>query len=424
MKNKKTNEHGEDAAREIEELKNGEFFQGMTGAEQERAIADYEREVRARKYTRPLWKNFFRTMPHESFVADTLCEMRDSGEDTATIQKGDHPLVSGYGAPGLMAINAGNFCEGQDHLLRRLEVIGTWLACAMLDGDPKTADDLTPKQFALLELDNLLGELNQSVERQYYSHRTVGAAMQLGALLMRLGIVFPEDGDDSVLKAIEEMREEIADKLKIHKQKESAKGPDDDFIFRQDGGPGAYWTIRYDGTDLPHVPASKGMMQIHRLLSKRMDPVPARELYYISEHVHPDAIKDNSGALADTHETELSWEYVYHDPGAARKAMQGRLDDIEAELAEQSTTLETRDKLQVEQSKLTKAIKEINATIKMGGPQLPRKDKRTAVKGTIDRAIAMIGQTTCCDDLALHLSNMIDTGTTCIYKGDHDWLTE
>ena len=93
----------------------------------------------------------------------------------------------------------------------------------------------------------------------------------------------------------------------------------DDFIFRQDGGPGAYWTIRYDGTDLPHVPASKGMMQIHRLLSKRMDPVPARELYHISEHVHPDAIKDNSGALADTHGTEWSREFEYANPSKARK---------------------------------------------------------------------------------------------------------
>lgn len=199
---------------------------------------------------------------------------------------------------------------------------------------------------------------------------------------------------------------------------------DDDFIFRQDGGPGGFWNIRYDGTDLPHVPASKGMVQIHRLLSKRMDPVPARDLHYISEHVHPDAIKDNSGALADTHGTEWSREFVYADPGAARKAMQGRLADIDAEMAEPSTPLETRDELQVEQAKLTKAIREIGATMKIGGPQVARDDKRTAVKGTIDRAIAMIGKTTRCDELARHLTNMIETGTTCIYKGDHDWLTE
>lgn len=199
---------------------------------------------------------------------------------------------------------------------------------------------------------------------------------------------------------------------------------DDDFIFRRDGGLGGYWTIRYDGMDLPHVPASKGMVQIHRLLSKRMDPVPARDLHYISEHVHPDAIKDNSGALADTHGTEWSREFVYADPGAARKAMQGRLADIDAEMAEPSTPLETRDELQVEQAKLTKAIREIGATMKIGGPQVARDDKRTAVKGTIDRAIAMIGKTTRCDELARHLTNMIETGTTCIYKGDHDWLTE
>ena len=198
----------------------------------------------------------------------------------------------------------------------------------------------------------------------------------------------------------------------------------DDFIFRQDGGPGGFWEIRFDGTDLPHVPASKGMVQIHRLLSKRMDPVPARDLHYISEHVHPDAIKDNSGALADTHGTEWSREPVFSNPGAARKAMQGRLDDIEAEMAEPSTPLETRDELQVEQAKLTKAIREISATIQTGGPQLARDDKRTAVKGTIDRAIAMIGKTTRCDELARHLTNMIETGTTCIYKGDHVWLTE
>jgi hypothetical protein len=175
------------------------------------------------------------------------------------------------------------------------------------------------------------------------------------------------------------------------------------------------------------------MMQIHRLLSKRMVPVPARELYHIPNHVHPDALKDNSEALADTHGTEWSREYVYDDPGAARKAMQGRLDDIEAELAEQSTpaagrspaeVLETRDELRVEQAKLTKAIREISATIRTGGPQLARDDKRTAVKGTIDRAITMIGKTTRCDELARHLANMIETGTTCIYKGDHDWLTE
>ncbi len=250
-------------------------------------------------------------------------------------------------------------------------------------------------------------------------NRNAEAARKIAAERDRMAAV----NMDSVLSAISGKN--------VPEKSELMQGPADDFIFRQDGGPGGFWTIRYDGTDLPHVPASKGMMQIHRLLSKRMDPVPARELYYIPNHVHPDALKDNSEALADTHGTEWSREYVYDDPGAARKAMQGRLDDIEAELAEQSTpvvspdvVLETRDELRVEQAKLTKAIREISATIRTGGPQLARDDKRTAVKGTIDRAITMIGKTTRCDELARHLANMIETGTTCIYKGDHDWLTE
>jgi len=433
MKKTNTKEHAKDTAREIEELKSSEYFQTMTGAEKDRAIANHEREMRARKYTRPLWKNFFRTMPYESFVADTLFDKRDSGEDTAPIHKDDHPLVSGYGAPGLMAINAGFYCEGEDHLLNVLDKMGTWLSCELLDGEPKSAANLTPKHYALLELDNALNELVFCIEKHMYSHRTVGAAIQFGALMMRLGVVFPDTGNADVLKSIEQMREQISAALETHKKSELMQGPADDFIFRQDGGPGGFWTIRYDGTDLPHVPASKGMMQIHRLLSKRMDPVPARELYHIPNHVHPDALKNNSEALADTHGTEWSREYVYDDPGAARKAMQGRLDDIEAELAEQSTpaagrspaeVLETRDELRVEQAKLTKAIREISATIRTGGPQLARDDKRTAVKGTIDRAITMIGKTTRCDELARHLANMIETGTTCIYKGDHDWLTE
>ena len=88
------------------------------------------------------------------------------------------------------------------------------------------------------------------------------------------------------------------------------------------------------------------------------------------------------------------------------------------------TSLEDRERLEDEQDQLTKKIRAINATIQTGGPQLARDDKRTAVKGTIDRAIAMIGKTTRCDELARHLANMIETGTTCIYKGDHDWLTE
>lgn len=424
MKKTNTKEHAKDTAREIEELKSSEYFQTTTGAEKDRAIANHEREVRARKYTRPLWTNFFRTMPHESFVADTLFEQSDSGEDTAPIHKDDHPLVSGYGAPGLMAINAGFYCEGEDHLLNVLHKMGTWLSCELLDDDPKSAANLTPKHYALLELDNALNELVFCIEKHMYSHRTVGAAIQFGALMMRLGVVFPDTGNADVLKSIEQMREQISAALETHKKSELMQGPADDFIFRQDGGPGGYWTIRYDGMDLPHVPASKGMVQIHRLLSKRMDPVPARDLHYISEHVHPDAIKDNSGALADTHGTEWSREFVYADPGAARKAMQGRLADIDAEMAEPSTPLETRDELQVEQAKLTKAIREIGATMKIGGPQVARDDKRTAVKGTIDRAIAMIGKTTRCDELARHLTNMIETGTTCIYKGDHDWLTE
>ena len=283
----------------------------------------------------------------------------------------------------------------------------------------------------------IIGNRNAEAARKIAAERDRMAAVNMDSVLSAISgknvPVYQATPNADVLKSIEQMREQISAALETHKKSELMQGPADDFIFRQDGGPGGFWTIRYDGTDLPHVPASKGMMQIHRLLSKRMDPVPARELYHIPNHVHPDALNDNSEALADTHGTEWSREYVYDDPGAARKAMQGRLDDIEAELAEQSTpsvakspaqVLETRDELRVEQAKLTKAIREISATIRTGGPQLARDDKRTAVKGTIDRAITMIGKTTRCDELARHLANMIETGTTCIYKGDHDWLTE
>lgn len=277
-----------------------------------------------------------------------------------------------------------------------------------------------------------VAELNSEIEAErvqrhvavVIGNRNAEAARKIASERDRMAAV----NMDSVLSAIsgkiEQMREQISAALETHKKSELMQGPADDFIFRQDGGPGGFWTIRYDGTDLPHVPASKGMMQIHRLLSKRMDPVPARELYHIPNHVHPDAIKDNSEALADTHGTEWSREFEYANPSKARKVYLDRLVEIADELKEPMTSLKDRERLEDEQDQLTKKIRAINATIQTGGPQLARDDKRTAVKGTIDRAITMIGKTTRCDELARHLANMIETGTTCIYKGDHDWLTE
>lgn len=424
MKKTNTKEHAKDTAREIEELKSSEYFQTMTGAEKDRAIANHEREMRARKYTRPLWKSFFRTMPHKSFVADTLFDKRDSGEDTAPIHKDDHPLVSGYGAPGLMAINAGFYCEGEDHLLNVLDKMGTWLSCELLDGEPKSAANLTPKHYALLELDNALNELVFCIEKHMYSHRTVGAAIQFGALMMRLGVVFPDTGNADVLKSIEQMREQISAALETHKKSELMQGPADDFIFRQDGD---VWRIRYDGRDLNAVRDSDGMTYIRTLLSNKL-PVHFANLYREAHPAPPEALANphaaEAGAIAAAHGTGGKIQHVYD--ADYLKQMRDRVADIESRLTNPELSNKQQEHLEDELEKLTAILKQHSATRHAGGITAFKKVKgsctRQAIAHAIKTAIERIVKVNPQDkELAKHLKHGFKYGTEPHYIGGLTW---
>jgi len=200
-------------------------------------------------------------------------------------------------------------------------------------------------------------------------------------------------------------------------------GPDDDFIFRRAGG--AFWQIRWDGTELPPVPDSAGMAQICALLSNPLKEIPSLELHCPPSEQSPDAIGKPSGRPARFMQdmAAQSWSrQAAYDPNAV-KAIRNRISEIKVLLAEPTTPLDERERLEDEHDKLVRSLKACHATKGAGGPEIGRADKRTAVKNSIDRAMAAIKKATQCDDLVRHLRNNIDTGRTCIYRGGHDWLT-
>ena len=217
MKTKKTKKPEFDPAKEIAEFKCSGIFQTLTAAEQDRAIQEINQyaKAREREFARPLWKNFFADehSAREMFVFEGIWLNAQTGRDKTKIQDGDHPLVSGYGIPGSLALAAA-FDEGEDKLECTLGDIDRYFLAEMAAGNPQTAADLTPKQIAILELEQELLFLKEHIRRGFYNSGTVSTALTFGAALMRLAIVFPDGNHTVLLNMIAELPRLFAREVK------------------------------------------------------------------------------------------------------------------------------------------------------------------------------------------------------------------
>ena len=142
---------------------------------------------------RPFWKRFFRSYQAatESFVSETVWEKARFGEDTKQIGIGENPLISGYSRPGALALAA--YLEDDENSIEwMLDDVGEYFLAEMREGNPKRASDLTPKQRAIIELDELRIDLQTALDKCCYGHRTITLAMTFGAALMRYATQFPD----------------------------------------------------------------------------------------------------------------------------------------------------------------------------------------------------------------------------------------
>lgn len=100
--------------------------------------------------------------------------------------------------------------DAEQVLENTLQQIDGILLREMQDGNPKTAQDLTPKQMAIATIDGPFQLLCADARRKIYDDFSVSTALGLGAALMRLAIENPEtemaDKLNAVLKEVAEMR--------------------------------------------------------------------------------------------------------------------------------------------------------------------------------------------------------------------------
>lgn len=212
---KKTNPKTVD--KEIAEFTASDFFKTLTVAEQERAVQEIRRhwEVRNRNLKRPLWSNWFPNIEKTSelFVLEDVWLNARTRQPTEKTNDGNNPLLGGYGDVGALAL-AIHRDYGQKHLEQMLDDVAFYFKREICAGDPKTAADLTPKQIAILELDDLLENIRNYISRGIWGHETVSCALSFGAALMRLSIVFPDGNQDALFRSIKELPKRIVDELK------------------------------------------------------------------------------------------------------------------------------------------------------------------------------------------------------------------
>ncbi|NCD21326.1 MAG: hypothetical protein EOL90_00080 [Spartobacteria bacterium] len=143
------------------------------------------------KYMRPFSLNFTEDMTVEELDASNPVENLKAYEKSGLKKIHDASrelLNSGHSKLGAVAFGA---IDAEQVLTNTFEQIDEILLQEMQVGNPKTAQDLTPKQTAIAMIDGPFQDLCGDAERKIFDEISVSTALGLGAALMRLAIENP-----------------------------------------------------------------------------------------------------------------------------------------------------------------------------------------------------------------------------------------
>lgn len=165
--------------------------------------AENERAKKEHKLLRPYWANFFPDGKsfQEVCVFPDLCDIDQLGYKPESIEKNNHPLLSKYGKGGTLALGA-MAASDEQYLEWSFRKIDSFFNEEMNKGKPKAAEDLTPKQVAILELEEQLAFLQCALAQDGNNYQHIAEAVSFGAALMRLAIVFPEGDQEQMFQMI------------------------------------------------------------------------------------------------------------------------------------------------------------------------------------------------------------------------------
>lgn len=203
----------------------------------------------------------------------------------------------------------------------------------------------------------------------------------------------------------------------LHKR----RAPKEGNVFRRTGD---YWEIVYDGSALSPVRHLLGMTYIQTLISHADEDISARDLYEKAHPPPPESLShvsvpsDGSQSISDGGQRLIDEK--------ALKALRERDADIKAKLASDDVSITMKEELTDELAKIDKYLMSARVSSPTGGATFARaeqKEPRQAVCKAIDTALDSIGRAEDGLDLARHLRNAIQKGTTLRYIGSTTWST-
>lgn len=189
------------------------------------------------------------------------------------------------------------------------------------------------------------------------------------------------------------------------------------FCFRPNGH---YWQVVYEGRSLGNITDTKGIQDIHKLLSRPHEPIEAATLYGpppppdSNSPYNPEEMQIEGACRQTTHDLRTRRELLHR-----KSQIETRLHELENMMNTPGESLDARE----EHEKTTEEMRQIDEELSMPAkatfepPAIKR--ARQAVCKRINAAIDSLND----PQLRKHLHGKIEKGRTCVYRGSPQWAT-
>ena len=129
--------------------------------------------------------------PGRENTLESVFDLADAGAPGAKHGNKASPMETGYGPIGAVALSSCIDWD-KDALTRTLDEIEKYLNAELESGEPETVDDITPRQWAVIELEPFMEDIRNAIGNIETDICNITTAIAFGAAIMRLAMQEPD----------------------------------------------------------------------------------------------------------------------------------------------------------------------------------------------------------------------------------------